>query len=240
MTIVNEFVARYFWPGKEALGRTLNCGGSTLRVVGVAREGKYISMGETPVFVVFRPRTQMYVPTASLVIRTKPGWPGVHVALEKLVREIDPRLPLSANASYESLIAVSLLPRKAAAIFAGILGTMGLFLALVGVYGVLSSQVALRAGELAVRTALGAQPRSLLASVLRGGMGLVLLGVILGVPVALAVTSLIRGFLFGLAPADPLTYGSIAILFLTVGLVASYAPAVQATRADPAQMLRHP
>jgi predicted permease len=237
VAIVNEVVARLLWPGREALGRTLKSGDSALRVVGVARQGKYISIGETPLAAVFRPRAQTYVPATSLVVRAKQR-PDMGESLERLVHELDSRLPLSTNAPYEDLIAVSLLPRSAAAVFAGVLGALGLFLALVGLYGVLSSQVALRARELAVRTALGAQPGALLASVLREGLGLVLAGLLLGVPVALGVTSLIRAFLFGLAPADPLTYGGIAILCLVVGVTASYAPAARATRADPVRALR--
>lgn len=238
VAIVNEVVARILWPGEDVLGKTLRSGDSSLRVVGVAREGKYISMGESPLAVVFRPQTQVYVPTTSLVVRTREGWPDIGSALEKLVRSIDPQIPLSANAPYARLVAVSLLPRKAAAIFAGLLGGLGLFLALVGLYGVLSSQVALRAGELALRTALGAPPRALRTSVLGEGMGVVLLGLLLGIPVALGVTSLIRRFLFGLAPADPITLGGIIVLLGIMGFLASYAPAARATRMDPRQALR--
>ncbi|MEJ2218660.1 MAG: ABC transporter permease [Gemmatimonadota bacterium] len=238
VAIVNEVVARILWPGQDAPGKTLRSGDSTLRVVGVAKEGKYISLGESPLAVVFRPRTQVYVPTTSLVVRTREGRPDIGGDLEKLVRMLDPQIPLSANAPYARLVAVSLLPRKAAALFAGLLGGLGLFLALVGLYGVLTSRVALRAGELALRTALGAPPGALRTSVLWQGLGLVLLGLLLGVPLALGVTSLIRRFLFGLAPADPITFAGIAVLFGIVGLAASYAPAARATRTDPMQALR--
>ncbi len=125
-----------------------------------------------------------------------------------------------------------------AAAFAGGPGSLGLFLAAVGLYGVLFQMVTQRSAELAVRIALGAEPKNVRRPVIRSGMGPVLLGLILGIPLALGASSLIHTFLYGIDPADPLTFSVITLVLGFVGFAASYLPARKATRTDPDQVLR--
>jgi putative ABC transport system permease protein len=238
VAIVNETVARMLWGDDDPIGKLLTSGDQSLRVVGVAETSKYIAVGESPLAAVFRPHTQHYVPKTSLVLRVRDGYPSVAREVERLVRSIDPEVPLSRNAPYDQLVGIHLLPRRLAGGFAGVLGGVALLLASVGLYGVLTQMVTQRKGELAIRMALGAEPRRLRRPVLWRGMAMVLAGLGLGIPVALAASNLMRVFLFGLDPADPLTFGSVTLVFILVGLGASYRPAMQATRTDPARILR--
>jgi len=238
VAIVNQRVAEILWPGAHAVGQVMRTGESLLRVVGVAESGKYISIGETGLAGVFRPLAQSYSPITSLLLKAGPGTPDLRSPVRQLVRDLDPFIPLTDNASHTELIGGQLLPRRAAAAFAGTLGFLGVFLAAVGLYGVLSFLVRQRAPELAVRVALGAHPSAVRRSVILSGLGLVLAGFLLGLPLAAAISSLARRFLYGLGPMDPGILAGIAILFGAVGTVASLFPALQATRTDPSRVLR--
>lgn len=238
VAIVNEVVADILWPGQNPVGKTLTTGEVPLRVVGLVENGKYISMGETPLAAVFRPHPQHYVPKASLILKAGGGGPNLGKRIQDLVTSFDPEIPLSTNSSYDQLIGGALLPRRAAAFFAGIMGALCLFLAAVGLFGVLAELAARRSPELAIRIALGAPPRSVRAGVIRRGMALVILGLLLGLPLSVSITSLARVFLFGMDPADPTSLSAVSLLFLIMGYTASYVPSSRATRADPARILQ--
>jgi ABC-type antimicrobial peptide transport system permease subunit len=152
---------------------------------------------------------------------------------------MDPDVPLSDNAPHTELMGRQLLPRRMAATFGGILGLLGLFLASVGLYGVLSFLTRQRSSELAIRIALGAYPGSVRRSVILTGLGLVTGGLIVGLPLALGVCSLIRRFLYGLDPLDPVIITAIIFVIGSIGVVASYLSALRATRLDPAAALRN-
>jgi predicted permease len=238
VAIVNERVAEILWPGESAVGKTMQSGRSLLRVVGVARNGKYISIGESGLAGVYRPQAQLYTPTTSVLLKVRDGSRDIRRLVQELVRTLDPNIPLTNNESHTEMIRGQLLPRLVAAVFAGILGLLGLILATVGLYGVLSYLVTQRAPELAVRVALGAHPRSVRRSVIRSGLGLVLGGLLVGMPLAIGLSSLIRRFLYGLDPMDPVILGAVALLLVFFGFMASYVPALQATRTDPSRVLR--
>ena len=238
VAIVNQIVAGVLWPRESAVGKTLWASGSAYRVVGVAQDGKYISIGETGLAGVFLPEAQHYVPTMSLLLKLRKGFPNPRRSVQDLVRTLDPDLPLITNESQRRLIDAQLFPQRAAAIFALVLGLLGLFLAGVGLFGALHFEVTLRAPELAVRIALGARPSSVRRRVTLAGLALVLGGLVVGIPLAVGVSSVIRRFLFGVDPVDPAILGVITLLLGLVGLGASYVPALRATQADPCQVLR--
>lgn len=238
VAIVNETVAGILWPEGKAVGQTLWAGESSYRVVGVAKNGKYISIGETGLAGVFLPQMQHYVPTMSLLMKGREGSPDLRPRVQGLVRTLDPDLPLTTNESHRRLIDSQLFPQRAAAVFALVLGLLGLFLAGVGLFGALHLEVTSRAPELAVRIALGAPPSSVRRSVTCGGLALVVGGLAVGVPAAVGVSSVIRRFLFGVDPADPMILGGVSLLLGMVGLMASYVPAFRATQAQPSEVLR--
>jgi putative ABC transport system permease protein len=128
--------------------------------------------------------------------------------------------------------------RRFSLVLVSAFGVSGLFLAIVGVYGVMAQTVGQRGREFGVRQALGARPIDILRLVLRGGAAIGLAGLVVGTAVAVPVTQLVRSLLFRTNPSDPLTLGSVAVLLLIATLVASYIPARRATRTDPATALR--
>jgi ABC-type antimicrobial peptide transport system permease subunit len=238
VAVVNETVARILWPGQSPVGKILRRDQRFYRVVGLARNSKYISIGEGPLAGVFLPQAQNYVPQTSVLLKLREGRGGIRREMEELVRGIDLMVPLSTNATYPDLVDIHFLPRRLAGGFAGVLGVIGLFLACVGLFGVLSYGVTLQAREMAIRMALGAEPGSVRRPVILGGLGVVLIGLLLGTPLAMAVVNLMRAFLYGMNPLDPGLYGVVAFALFLTGFAASCVPALRATRTDPARVLR--
>jgi predicted permease len=238
VVVINQTAARQFWPGASALGQQISDGGRTYTVVGIARDGKYGSLGEERRAMIYRAFAQAPSGLASLVVRTQPGAPRIDRPLREIALALDPDLPLQTNAPYEQVIGVSLLPNRAAAGTTAALGVVGLLLAAVGLFGVLSYAVSQRTREIGIRIALGADTLDVHKLVLRQGVRLTVFGLAIGAPLAFAATQLIRGMLYGLNPADPLTFGGVAVLLVIVGLLASYVPARRATATDPINVLR--
>jgi ABC-type antimicrobial peptide transport system permease subunit len=169
-----------------------------------------------------------------LVGRVRRDAAGVADALREIVRDLDPTIPVEANVPYEDLMGIALMPSRAAAFTAMVFGGIGLVLAALGLYGVLSFAVARRSREIGIRMALGAEPRLVRGLIFRGVVRLAGIGLV----VALASTHLLRGMLYGLSPADPLTFGGIVLFQLAVALAAGYLPALRATRTNPVEALR--
>jgi predicted permease len=238
VVMVNQTAARQFWPGEEAVGKPILMGDLQYEVVGVARDGKYRSLGDEPHPMVYRAIAQRYGSEASLVVRTTPGAPRIDRTLRALALELDPDLPVQTNAPFTQIIGVSLIPNRVAAWMALGFGALGLILASVGLFGVLSYAVAQRNREIGIRIALGADIGAVHGLVVRQGMRLTASGLVIGCLVAFGAAQLIRGLLFGLSPADPVAFGSIVLVFAAVGLLASYLPARRATRVDPMTALR--
>jgi ABC-type antimicrobial peptide transport system permease subunit len=138
----------------------------------------------------------------------------------------------------ERMIAFGLLPQRMAAALIGAFGLLGLVLAAAGVHGVMSYHVAQRMREFGIRIALGARARDVARLVLRGGIVLAIGGAVVGTALAVAVTRLLAGMLFGLSPLDPLTFGTVGAALVTVAVVASWIPARRALRVDPTVSLR--
>ncbi len=238
VAIVNQTVASILWPRGGVIGQSLRQGDSVFEVIGVAQNGKYISLGESPLAAVYLPRAQYFNPTASLILRATDDCGLSQREVGEFVRVLDADIPLTINAHYAQLIGAHLLPRRFAAAFAGGLGFIGLFLASVGLVGGLSISVAQRWKEYAIRGALGAPPAKVRASIIKSGLIPVVVGLGLGIPLAVVACSLIRSFLYGADPIDPSLLGMIAGLFLTIGAVVSNIPARRAILMDPVQVLK--
>ena len=237
--VVNETFANRFWPNGDALGKhvTSGDGGRSYEIVGIARDGKYLTLGE-------QARPYMYLPALQtpdeiqLLVRTT-GDPRLLIASVR--REILAAAPewqaLNARTMDEQ-IGVSLLPQRIAAGVLWLFGLVALLLASVGLYGVIAYSVTTRTKEIGVRIALGAQRTSVVRGVIRESLTLVAIGAALGIPVAWAATRLLSGFLLGVTSSDPLAYaGAIAVLAV-VTMVASWMPARRASRVDPVVALK--
>jgi predicted permease len=241
VVILNNFLARELWPGQNAIGKAAYFDGNpqhSCRVIGVAADSKYETLGEGPAGFVYRPATQYYSPHINLVLRTA-GPPLAYAdAVRKLVAELDPDLAITSVRPMGDFVNVALLPARMAAILLGSLGLLALALAAIGIYGVVSYAVNQRTREIGIRMALGAPTGNVLTMLIRQGVTPALLGLGLGFVAALAAVGVLGAFLYGISPRDPVTFASSVLLLLVVALFAAYVPARRASRVDPAAALR--
>jgi predicted permease len=238
VVVINETAANTLWPDETALGKRIKFGETEFSVVGVVGDGKYASLTDRNVAAVYRAFPQRLSLTNTLLVRVAPGRRAIGRDLREIARSMDPDLPMQGNAPYTQMIGISLLPNKVAASVAGGFGVVGIVLAAVGLFGVLSYAVSQRTREIGIRIALGADLSDVRKMVIGGGLKLTGVGLMIGFPIALGAVSLIRSMLFGVSPADPITFGSIASMMLIVSLAASYVPVRRATRTNPVEALR--
>ena len=249
VALVNRKTAETFWPGQDPLGRRLRPGGGGdvpwITIVGVVDDVKQAGIDQetgTEVYFRFAQVGQAFGPflprTMYTLVRSTLDAPAIAQAIRDRVRELDPSLPVASLTTMEEVVRGSIARPRFLALLLSIFAGAALFLAAVGVYGVLSYSVAQRGQELGIRMALGADRRSILQLVLSHGMLLSLGGVGLGVVGSLALSRLIESLLFGVRPTDPLTYAAVAALLAAVALAACAVPAARAARVDPLTVLR--
>jgi putative ABC transport system permease protein len=242
VAIVNEHLARVLWPGEDAIGKrfTTNAG-PPREVIGVVRDGKYRSMFENPGSWFFEPAAQRYEPLRVLQVRTAGDPEAMAPAVEREIRALNPDLPLydvrSLERTLEGPNGFFLL--RMGALFAGALGLLGLILALVGIYGVVSYTAAQRTQEIGVRMALGAQRADILSLMLGQGLRVIAVGIALGVVASVALSRVLSNLLFGISSTDPATFAAVPLLLGVMAVVASYLPALRATRIAPSVALRN-
>ena len=242
VVIVNEtFAARYF-PGRDPLGQRISFGGAKgpwMEVVGLARDGKYVTLGEAPAPFVYQPLAQRHETGMTLLVRTGGDPAGYAPAVRREVQALEPNLPVTNSRPMTELLAMSLYPARMGALLLGGFGLLALLLASVGLYGVMSYSVSRRTREIGIRMALGAERRDVLRLVLREGMTLVAAGLALGLVAAFSATRLLAGFLYGVSTTDPSAFVAVAALLALVALAASLVPALRAARVDPLEALRY-
>lgn len=238
VAIVNETMARRLWPNQSAIGKVLlREDERKLTVIGIARDAKYRSLGDPPRMFIYVPLQQAYLPRTTIVARSTNGQ-RLAVEIRTLVASMNPNLPIVTSQTLDELTKFGLVPQRIAASMSGSLGVIGLLLAAMGIYGVTAYMVTSRTREIGIRIALGAERGDVVGMVLRRGMILVLIGVAIGTLLAAAASRVLGSLLFGLAPADPVTFTAAAALFCTIGLAACYVPARRATRIEATQALR--
>jgi ABC-type antimicrobial peptide transport system permease subunit len=175
----------------------------------------------------------------AVYVRTEGNPTGLTQALRQQVQAVDPDLPLFGERTMDDLVSASVAQRRFAMQVVGLFGVLALLLAGIGIYGVMAYSVTQRTREIGIRMALGASTGSILRWVLRQGMQLTLIGVGVGLLGALALTRLLRGLLFGIAPTDLVTYAGLTLLLAAVAQLACYIPARRATKVDPLVALRY-
>ena len=244
VAIVNQTMARRLWPAEDALGKRFSLKGASgpwIQVVGVAVDGQYWFISPDPQPYFYLPFAQDFSSLASLQVRTS-GQPEPMIpVVEREIRKLAPDMPIIQAATMEHTVhgLAGLFIFSLAASLAASLGILGLLLALVGTYGVISFAAAQRTHEIGVRMALGAARSDILQLISRQGLLLVGGGILTGALAALGLTRAMSKLLMGVSPSDPITYLSVSVLLAGVSLVACWIPARRATRVDPMVALRY-
>jgi len=238
VAIVNRTMVERYWRGQDPIGRRLQVKGRWARVVGVAADSKYESMGETPKPFFYVPLRQDFDREPDLYIRTTQSLPSTLATVLRTVHALDQNLALYETITLQEQVNRAALPQLVAGTLVSTLGGLALLLAAVGLYGVMSYAVAQSTRELGLRMALGADPANLLRLVISRGLRLAAGGVLLGTVAALAVTRLLGQLLYHVSPHDPVVFGlALAVITSTV-IFACLLPAWRASRTDPARVLR--
>jgi predicted permease len=242
VAIISETMAKQIWPGQSAVGRSFFQQESEteereFQVIGIARDAKYRYISSPPAPFIYVTLAQ--VPASQLEVYVRHA-PGAQVAqgIRAAMAQVEPNVPIVMLWSFEDAAALGLLPQKLAAWIAGSVGTIGIFLAALGLYGLMAFLVAQRTREIAIRMALGASHTDMRTMVLKQAGMLGAIGGLAGLALAAAIGTLAQVMLVGVPPIDPLSFGATALLFVIVLAVAAWTPANRAAATDPAKALR--
>jgi len=247
VAIVNETMARQYWPGENAIGRRFNIGdpndGEWAQIVGIVADVRQMGLDEPVKAEMYFPYQQVtdwpfYIPR-DLAIRTAGDTSNLVGSVRQIIREVDPDQPVSNIATMSDVLGVEAEQRRMGMIMTVAFAGLALLLASLGIYGVLAYFVTQHTNEIGVRIALGASRLNILALVLKKGMGLTLLGIAIGVAASFALTRLMSSLLFGVKAFDPLTFVAVPVLLAAVALLACWIPARRATKVDPMIALRY-
>jgi predicted permease len=239
VVIVNETMARRYWPGRDAAGMKFVTGPwgpnpSYSTIVGVVADVKQFGLDSEPTMDLYFPNLL----AAEVVVQTAGRPEAQAAAVRRAVHEAAPDIPIAEVRTMNEALARSARTRQWTMALLGLFAAVALGLALVGIYGVMAWSVAQRTREIGIRIALGAERRQVLGMVLRQGLKLSAIGMAAGAGGALALRQVLTGLVFGVSPADPLVYGAVAVLMLAVSAAACYVPARRASGVDPLVALR--
>jgi predicted permease len=247
VTIINNAMARKFWPDEDPLGKQVGVGDTrwpVRTIIAVVGDAKQRSLGETVAPEMYVPYTQNEIKiwpsmqSMQVVLRTRSGPESVTTAAREAVRSLDPDLPVANVTTLSGLIDHSMIQPRFVMLLLGSFAALALLLAAIGMYGVVSYSVAQRTREIGVRMALGAKRWDVLEMILSQGARLAWLGILIGLGISLAVTRLMASFLYGVGATDITTYAAVSGLLLTATLLACYLPARRAVQIEPTKALR--
>ncbi len=238
VAVVNEAFAAKYWPGVDPIGKIIRYDSAAVTIVGVTRNAKYTSLSEPLLPFLYLDMQQNPDPDVHLLVRTTGDPALLAPAILDAVRQGDPLLPPPVVVTMDAATSVGLLPQRVAAVVTGVMGLLGLLLAVVGLYGVVSFTVGQRTREIGVRMALGANRANVLGMIMRDGMRLVFVGVAIGMVLSFGATRVMAKFLLGVSPLDPVVFAAIPIGLALAAMAASYLPARKAAATDPLEALR--
>jgi putative ABC transport system permease protein len=245
VAVINEAMARRFWPGENPVGKRFYCGAPDLNdrveIVGVVGDVRYPadyarSEAQPQVYESLwqRPRGG-----TAVILRTTVKPESLANPVRRAIAAVDPDLPVSDLVTFEHAVERELANLRLSTHLLGGFAVLGLLLASIGIYGIVSYSVAQRTNELGIRLAMGAQPADVLRLVVRQGMSLVLAGVVFGLLGAFLLSLAIRGLLYGISAFDPTTFGLVLVVLIGASFLACYLPARRAAKVDPMVALRY-
>jgi len=240
--VINESMARRYWPQGNALGGKIRLGQNLAEVIGIVADSKYSSINERPLPQLFFPMSRSETSTLRLFVKTS-GDPAPMVAeVRNAIRGLDASLPVYDARTLNEHMQVAVFAQRMAADLLGAMGVLALLLAAIGLYGVMAYAVSQRTQELGIRLALGASPGSLLGMIVRQGMKLTTIGLAIGLALALGAfgsIGAVRTLLPGISPLDPLTFVAVPVVLGLIALLASWIPGRRAGKVDPLVALRY-
>jgi putative ABC transport system permease protein len=250
VAIVNETLASRFFPKGDAIGAQIqiddnNTGPRHVEIVGVVGDVKHVSLEDKPTIDIYLPMAQVHEDGVSAltnsmywVLRSNADTAALEPAIRRELRTVDPAIASADLRTLESYLAESVAPRRFNLRLLTIFSVAALLLAATGIYGLISYSVAQRTPELGIRLALGASRKNIFRIVLGQGLRLVIVGLVLGLIGALALTRMIRSLMFGVTATDPITFVAVSSLLIVITIAAGGLPALRATKLDPLRALR--
>jgi predicted permease len=242
VVLVNQSFTRTYWPNEGAVGKRLKLGAAAspwVTVIGVVADTRTESLAEESTPQVYAPLYKGRSKDLAIFLRGQIDPAAIPRQLREQVQAVNPELPVFGAETLNEVLSVSLSERRFSMEVVGLFALTALLLAGIGIYGVISYIVSERTHEIGIRLTLGAQKANIMQMVLRQGLGLATAGAAIGLIGALVVSHLMVGLLYGVSPADPLTFVSVTIVLTVVALVACYIPARRAMRVDPMVALRY-
>jgi len=241
VAVVNETLARRFWPGESAVGKTFRTRGSdgpVFEIVGVSSDHKVLTLSEPPTPFLHIARTQRPNSYTAIIARTRGDATSLLRDMRRELLALEPNIVFVENQTMEAEVDATLLPMRASAWLVTGIGLVAMLLAATGLYGVIAYSVARRTREIGIRVALGAKPASVIRLVMQQGLLVAAAGLISGCLLAAVAARMISKALYGVSAADPVSWASAAIVLLVAAAFANFIPAWRAARVPPSDALR--
>ena len=238
VAVLNRAAASYLWPDEDAIGRTAIVNGKETKVVGVVSDVRERNLETQSGWQLYLPASQNGTDGAELVVRTKLPPDVLASSVMSTLRSINPGQPATTFRTIQQLVDHAVSPRRFFVLLVGFFAVLGLILASLGIYGVISYSVSRQTQEFGIRMALGASASRVQLAVIRRTLQLAFAGIALGTLASLAVAKMISSLLFATAPSDPLTFAATIIILSVIAALAGYIPARRASRVSPITALR--
>ncbi len=239
VAIVNQEFARRLFHSEHAVGRNFkNRSGVLIQIVGIMADGKHFTLSEDPEAAAFFPVSQEGIAQTSLVVRTRREAAEMAATIRKVVRDLDPAVPIWQSSAWTSQLALSLFPSQVATVALGLFGAFGLLLSITGTFGLASYTVSKRLRELSIRVALGAQAKQILSTALGRMLILLATGSVAGLVLGVAASRLLSAIVYQASAQEPFVLASVAFTMVLTGSLSVAGPVRRALRIDPAALLR--